>query len=200
MNPPPAAIRLLSPVTFGLALIAFLTMTFEYVHFDMGAAGAVDYTYSGADAVGNGTPSLDLSGTLADDPSGPGALAESGAEWPSLNASVFAALVLLLLLAGAGTAFLGRGRARDLGPLIAAAAATITLIVTEGAASSNLIDQITDLIVDSGRSMTSSPSDALRTGASFWLTLVLLLGLTAGHLIANIRANRFRRFRGADVA
>lgn len=200
MNSSPAVVRLLSPVIFGLALIVFLTMTLEYVHFDMGAAGAVNYTYSGAGAVGNGTPSLDLSGALADDPSGPGALAESGDEWPSLNVSVFATLVLLLLLAGAGMALLGRGRVRDLGPLIAAAVATITLIVTEGAASSNLIDQITDLVVDSGRSLTSSPSDALRTGAGFWLTLILLLGLTAGHLVANIRANRFRRFRGADVA
>jgi hypothetical protein len=189
---PKTFVHLLSPAAFLLALISFLSMTLDYAHFEIGALGTVDYTYSGASAIGNSTPSVDLAGALADDSNGPGDFGESAATWPSANVSVFAILLLLLLLGGAGATFLRRGRARDLAPLIAASVATITLIVTEGAARSNLIDQITDQVVNSGRSLTDSPSDAMHTGAGFWLTLILLIALTAGQLIANIRANRFR--------
>jgi len=182
--------RLLSPAGFVLVLLLFL-LPFVGISCSAPDVGAMDAELSGFDLVTNADPTFETDSPVAD------MVAADQAEMPTTDVTVPAVLVLVLLVAGAGATLLPRPRTRLLAAGALAALATAVLVLTQLFAESNLVANTlaNARILQESVPQDLAPvanetflADAVDSRIGFWLSLVALVLVSAGNLVAWARS------------
>jgi hypothetical protein len=174
MTQPTLQGRLLSPAGFALALLCFLL---PFVAVSCGSPDdQVTATFTGVDMVVGSAPEITGTGLNADDVATLHALVSD--EYDLEPLALFAALAIM---AGMASTLLPRLRARYTTGTALAAVAFALVILAELRTMSRLENFRGSLLL--GADAIAEPGVAsFRLG--FWLTVVLLAGLVAGHAVA----------------
>jgi hypothetical protein len=178
---PPRTRRLLSPAGFVLVILCFL---FPFIAVScQSPVGSVSVEYSGNDLAFGGQPSISTSD--GDVPQ------ESGV--PPATPQPLALLAYLLTIAGLFTALISSVRARLRTTAIIASAAALFVIINETSVYNRIVSQLAGqsssrFDSDLGGLPIDAVSNLVHTQAGFWLTMLLLLAITALNVVELVRA------------
>ena len=182
--------RILSPAGFLLALLLFLLLPFVSVSCEAPMIGSAEASYNGATLIGNGKPSVDSTGLMADQ-SGPLKSVQSGDDdTPATDVSVLAIISAVLIAAGAATALLPRARVRFLSAGVVALLAGAGLVTLQLITRSHLSSSLREA---AGKDLNELPEelnfmkgirleDLVHTKIGFWLAIIVLGALAAGNI------------------